>query len=319
MSRRVSQTVTIKPEEPLEIFLDAGELYLAEADTRIRSLLGEGGVITLWHPHLKLGGMCHFRNVRMNADEPGGRTLNPAYADAALSLLQLEMVRAGATPRRFEAKLFVFDGPDADKTAKEAGKLLHDFGFKLTLDHNGSGNLVFDVWNGDVWIQKDAPSMIDAGKAPQDILEVYLDPGEWYFSDADTRMKTLLGSCVAVVLWHPQKRLGGMCHYMLPQRNGAASNQGLDGRYADEAMQLLVDALRKERTRPQEYEVKIFGGSSMLEGSSINVSKRNIEAAYRLLKQHGFRLVGEDLGGRAHRNLVFDVWSGDVWLRKGSR
>jgi chemotaxis protein CheD len=38
-----------------------------------------------------------------------------------------------------------------------------------------------------------------------------------------------------------------------------------------------------------------------------------------LLKQHGFTIKAEHLGGNGHRNLVFDVWSGLVWLKHVTR
>lgn len=49
-------------------------------------------------------------------------------------------------------------------------------------------------------------------------LDIFLQPGEWYFGEGNTRVRTTLGSCVAIVLWHPVRRIGGMCHYMLPSR-----------------------------------------------------------------------------------------------------
>src|SRR5439155_18563598 len=49
-------------------------------------------------------------------------------------------------------------------------------------------------------------------RKPTAYLEIFLQPGEWYFGDADTRIRTLLGSCVAITMWHPRRCLGGMCH-----------------------------------------------------------------------------------------------------------
>ena len=37
------------------------------------------------------------------------------------------------------------------------------------------------------------------------------------------------------------------------------------------------------------------------------------------MTQHGFRILAEDLGGDGHRSVVFDLWSGDVWLKKTAR
>ena len=71
-------------------------------------------------------------------------------------------------------------------------------------------------------------------QAPADVIDVFLQPGEFYFGEEKTRIRTLLGSCVAVTLWHPKLRIGGMCHYMLPRRprDKAGAAEKLDGRYA---------------------------------------------------------------------------------------
>jgi len=99
---------------------------------------------------------------------------------------------------------------------------------------------------------------------PDGILEIFLGPGDLYFGDRDTRIRTLLGSCVAVTLWHPRARLGGMCHYVVPSRPGPVPDRRheLEGRYADEAFLMLLAEIRATPTSPDEYEVKMFGGGS---------------------------------------------------------
>ena len=73
----------------------------------------------------------------------------------------------------------------------------------------------------------------------------FLQPGEYMFSRRSLRIGTLLGSCIAFTCWHPQLRIGGMCHYLLPARNGSRFGGGLDGRYADEALALLLHKMRQ--------------------------------------------------------------------------
>jgi chemotaxis protein CheD len=162
--------------------------------------------------------------------------------------------------------------------------------------------------------------------AQDDILEIFLQPGEFYFGDEKTRIRTLLGSCVAVTLWHPRKRIGGMCHYMLPTRPTNSGMKGgadpaLDGRYADEAMQLFMRELRTAKTRPGEYQVKLFGGGNMFAGGDgakrhLNISERNVEVGREMIMKLGFRLAAEDLGGKGHRNVILELWNGDVWVRR---
>ncbi|VXC96538.1 putative chemoreceptor glutamine deamidase CheD 3 [Pseudomonas sp. 8Z] len=147
--------------------------------------------------------------------------------------------------------------------------------------------------------------------------EVYLRPGDLHFTGANTRIRTLLGSCVSLVFWHPRRRLGGMCHYMLPTRGQPTAK--LDGRYGDEAMLLLLEAIHAHGTHASEYHLRIFGGGNMF--PSVNgrnkrhIGQQNIDMAYKLLAMHGLRSHGEHVGGTGHRHLIFDISSGQLALK----
>lgn len=147
--------------------------------------------------------------------------------------------------------------------------------------------------------------------------EVFLNPGEFHFAGGHTRIRTLLGSCVSITLWHPQRHLGGMCHYILPER-GVPASPAPDGRYAAEAMQLFDRAFTRHHTRASDYQAKIFGGGNMFpaqeQPGSMEIGQRNIAVAHRLLGERNIPIVAEHLGGAGHRKLVFDLWSGDAWL-----
>ena len=157
---------------------------------------------------------------------------------------------------------------------------------------------------------------------PLQPLEIFLQPGEHYFGDRDTRIRTVLGSCVSMTFWHPQLLMGGMCHYMLPAREHERRGDSApvpDGRYADEAVALLMREIDGIGASHREYRVKLFGGGNMFpntrKSKEAHVGQRNIETARLLVKKHGFVCVAEHLGGIGHRNVIFDVWNGDVWVR----
>lgn len=152
--------------------------------------------------------------------------------------------------------------------------------------------------------------------------EIYLNPGDFYFGDGDARIHTLLGSCVAITLWHPVLHLGGMCHFVLPGRDRQEGGKP-DGRYGDEAMKLFMAALARFNTRPGEYQAKLFGGGNMFSDLAGNkaegVAQRNAEAGVALLQRNGFRIESEDLGGSGHRRVIFDLRDGSVWVRHEKR
>ncbi|HRK39913.1 MAG TPA: chemotaxis protein CheD [Burkholderiaceae bacterium] len=153
------------------------------------------------------------------------------------------------------------------------------------------------------------------------LMDIFLMPGEWFVADAAYQIRTVLGSCVSITLWHPRVRMGGMCHFLLPTR-GAASpvSAELDGHYGDEALALMCRDLRANGVEPRQCEAKIFGGGHMFPGQmkvdGTHVGRRNGEAARALLAEQGIAVVTESLFGVGHRQVIFDVSKGDVWVRQ---
>ena len=155
--------------------------------------------------------------------------------------------------------------------------------------------------------------------APEFVLDIFLGPGDFYFGDRETRIRTLLGSCVAITLWHPEEMIGGMCHFVVPTRPVPAPDAPLDGRYADEAIAMFLHEVAAAGTRPQNYEVKMFGGGKQFAAghpaAGMAVSDRNVQEGKLLLERHNLSLSAMHLGGHGHRQVMLDLWSGVVWLK----
>ena len=67
-------------------------------------------------------------------------------------------------------------------------------------------------------------------------IDVFLQPGDLFVADASYRIRTVLGSCVSITLWHPGSACGGMSHFLLPTRGNELTgtrHDELDGRYGD--------------------------------------------------------------------------------------
>ena len=154
--------------------------------------------------------------------------------------------------------------------------------------------------------------------------EVYLLPGEYFVGDARYRIRTVLGSCVSITLWHRRLRIGAMSHFVLSEREAGADGElaaGLSGRYGKEAMELMVAQLRERGVAVRECEAKVFGGGTMFPsieaGRQPGIGHRNGVAAEKLLAEYGIPVVSESLFGTGHRHILFDVATGDVWVRQG--
>lgn len=153
--------------------------------------------------------------------------------------------------------------------------------------------------------------------------ELLLLPGQLYFGNRPARIKTLLGSCVALTLWHPQRRVGGMCHYLLPERRGSdAAASRRSGRFASDAIPLMVEALQHLGTRAADYEAHLYGGADTLPDHITqrpNIGMRNIEIGWTLVDQFGFQLMGVDVGDHVPRTVELDLRKGEVRMRRSER
>ena len=161
------------------------------------------------------------------------------------------------------------------------------------------------------------PCTVPPDFTPKDI---FLNPGEFAFGDSHTRIRTLLGSCVAITFWHPVRKTGAMCHYLLP--SGPAAGPP-DGKYAQDVIKLIQAHVARQRLLPEDFEVKMFGGSNMFPdlalGEVLAIGARNIHLGHQYLREAGFRVIKSDLAGTLQRMVVFELWSGDVWVRQGRR
>ncbi len=148
---------------------------------------------------------------------------------------------------------------------------------------------------------------------------LHLLAGQLYFGNTAERVHTLLGSCVAITLWNPTRRIGGMCHFLLPSRHRAPGT-GRDGRFGNESLEMLVEALLKAGTRPQDYQVNLYGGADTLpdmNGHKFNVGERNIEQGWTLIDHYGFVLQDVDVGDHVPRNVSMTFHDGQVQMRRG--
>jgi len=131
----------------------------------------------------------------------------------------------------------------------------------------------------------------------------------------------LLGSCVSITLWDPSRRIGAMSHFLLSDRERASEGTP-DARFAEEALALMLRDLAREGVMPRDCQAKLFGGGDMFAGrlgsNGSKLGERNGEAARALVRAHGIPIVSESLFGEGHRQLIFDIETGNVWLRHTS-
>ena len=152
----------------------------------------------------------------------------------------------------------------------------------------------------------------EAGGQPQTISVMI---GRWAVAASPAVLRTLLGSCVSIVVIDRTARIGGLCHVVLPEARGR--EDGL-GKYADTAVPAMLSDLDRLRGRPARSGLvaSIVGGAAMFKSApGSDVGRLNAEAAERILEGMRIPVFARDLGGSSGRNVSVDLASGVVRVR----
>lgn len=163
-----------------------------------------------------------------------------------------------------------------------------------------------------------AKSISDRRTAPPPSSErasAYLHPGQLFASPESYAVTTILGSCVAVCLWDPVTKIGGINHFLLPSFSG----EGVASpRFGNIAIKELLDQLAQLGSHKHNLLAKIFGGACVLEAfrnRQNHLGMKNIEIAQQLLEADSIPLVGHDVGGQRGRKLIFHTDDGSAWVK----
>lgn len=122
--------------------------------------------------------------------------------------------------------------------------------------------------------------------------------------------RAVLGSCVAVMLYHPRRSVGAIAHVVLPRAEGRSD---LPGKFADTAIPHMIKILQDEDAQTASLVAKLAGGANMFgKAGPLQIGESNIEAVTSILAKLRIPVKGEHLGGLKGRRLDFDCTTGDV-------
>jgi len=143
---------------------------------------------------------------------------------------------------------------------------------------------------------------------------VKVPPGDHYVTtDAEERVATTLGSCVAACVRDPTAGAGGLNHFLLPgdphEADGGGANAGM--RYGQNAMERLINDVLSHGGRKDRLEVKIFGGGRLM-GWDSDIGGQNVAFVREYLAAEGLPVAAEDVGGPYPRRIVYEPASGRV-------
>ena len=118
-----------------------------------------------------------------------------------------------------------------------------------------------------------------------------------------------LGSCVGICIWDKNKGIGGLAHIML---GCAEERTGNLMRFADKAIDAMIDKMISKGAHTNDMVAKIFGGASLFHSTGFSIGKDNTVAVKKELSKRKIRIIAKDLGGTHGRSIWFDTKTGNV-------
>ena len=144
--------------------------------------------------------------------------------------------------------------------------------------------------------------------------------GQWAVAAAPVKIRTLLGSCVGVVLYDRVARVGGLAHIVLPNSRGATDHPG---KFADTAIPAMIAEIERQLKAQARGRLvaKLRGRRQHVphrRPAESGPEHRPDESGGRGADSRvncGSRSSARDLGGGSGRHLTLDTASGIVAIR----
>lgn len=130
-----------------------------------------------------------------------------------------------------------------------------------------------------------------------------------------------LGSCVAVIVYDPVSKVGGLLHFMLPDSAlDPARSQENPYKFADAGIPLLLNQVYSRGASKKRLICWAVGGAQILDEQGVfQIGKRNCLAARRALWKHGVMVSGEAVGGMDFRTVRLEMATGRLLVEEGGR
>jgi chemotaxis protein CheD len=128
-----------------------------------------------------------------------------------------------------------------------------------------------------------------------------------------------LGSCIALCVYDPVAKVGGLAHMLLPSCKSKSDISGSPSKYIDTATPLLINRMLLKGAEKNNLIVKITGGARMLTvpgaNNLLDIGQRNIEEVKASLSRERIPICGSDVGGGYGRTVQFYLDTGKVTVK----
>jgi chemotaxis protein CheD len=130
-----------------------------------------------------------------------------------------------------------------------------------------------------------------------------------------------LGSCIALSVYDPAVRVGGLIHAMLPlSKIDPAKARTNPHMFVDTGVPALLQAVFDLGAEPRRLVAKVAGAASLLdEKGMFRIGQRNCAVLRKVLRKNRVLIAGEDVGGSAARSMYLHMATGQTFVKSQGR
>lgn len=133
----------------------------------------------------------------------------------------------------------------------------------------------------------------------------------------DVLITYALGSCVAIAIYDPLVKVGGLLHYMLPESSlDIEKAKATPGMFADTGVQLLFKSCYSLGADKKRIIVKVAGGACILDNTNyFRIGEKNVMALRKIFWRNKVFIDAEDTGKNFNRTMLLNIADGKVFIK----
>jgi chemotaxis protein CheD len=133
----------------------------------------------------------------------------------------------------------------------------------------------------------------------------------------DVLVTYALGSCIAVAVYDPVVKVGGLLHFMLPDSSldseKARANSAL---FADTGIPVLFKSCYKLGAEKKRMTIQVAGGASILDDTNyFRIGEKNIMALRKIFWKNNVLIDKEDMGKNYNRTVRLNIATGILYVK----
>jgi chemotaxis protein CheD len=133
----------------------------------------------------------------------------------------------------------------------------------------------------------------------------------------DVLITYALGSCIAVAIYDPVVKVGGLLHFMLPDSSlDMAKAKESPAMFADTGVILLFKSCYSLGAEKKRIATKIAGGASIIDNTNyFRIGEKNVMSLRKLFWKNNVFVDAEDIGKNHNRTVRLEIATGKVYVK----